>query len=53
MQIGMMPGKLTQIMVNIAVGKIKTSTEGASRSDITIYDPFMGLGTTAMIANSM
>lgn len=53
MQIGMMPWKLTQIMVNIAVGKIKNSTTGASRSDITIYDPFMGLWTTAMIANSM
>lgn len=71
MQIGMMPGKLTQIMVNIGVGKWKqmkkeslsweetwawlqqVSTEGASRSDITVYDPFMGLGTTAMIANSM
>ncbi len=67
MQIGMMPGKLTQIMVNIGVWKWKSlqkenektsdgnqdSTVSASRSDITVYDPFMGLGTTAMIANSM
>ncbi len=54
MQIGMMPAKLTQILVNIAVGKTpKTSTEGDARRDITIYDPFMGLGTTYMVANSM
>ncbi len=48
MQIGMMPSKLTQIMVNIWVGKT-AQWDGTT----TIYDPFMGLGTTYMIANSM
>lgn len=55
MQIGMMPAKLTQIMVNIAHGewlKRHNSTD-ASHSGFTIYDPFVGLGTTYMIANSL
>jgi hypothetical protein len=74
MQIGMMPAKLTQILVNIAVGTWKNPptllekegevSDAPETADvvhfqhdtsklITIYDPFMGLGTTAMIANSM
>ena len=79
MQIGMMPAKLTQIMVNIATGKLQwqkdfsTSlemtngklqwqndemtkgvwTEGSTPKGITVYDPFMWLGTTYMVANSM
>ena len=50
MQIGMMPAKLTQIMVNIWVGE---HTQWWWKGTATIYDPFMGLGTTYMIANSM
>jgi tRNA G10 N-methylase Trm11 len=50
MQIGMMPAKLTQIMVNIAVGKVANSE---NNKKLTIYDPFMGLGTTYMVANSL
>lgn len=55
MQIGMMPAKLTQIMVNIATGKLTHWTEGSTlqSKDITVYDPFMWLGTTYMVANSM
>lgn len=58
MQIGMMPAKLTQILVNIATGKSgfplwKKQLEWTERAPITVYDPFMGLGTTYMIANSM
>lgn len=48
MQIGMMPAKLTQILVNIAVWKAQKE-----QKNITVYDPFMGLGTTYMVANSM
>ena len=56
MQIGMMPAKLTQIMVNIATGKLLWEgvwTEGSTPKGITVYDPFMWLGTTYMVANSM
>lgn len=56
MQIGMMPAKLTQIMVNIATGKITRHpehSEGSSKWPLTIYDPFMGLGTTYMVANAL
>jgi hypothetical protein len=52
MQIGMMPAKLTQIMLNIAIGKLWTSSE-IEWSPRTIFDPFMWLGTTYMVANSL
>lgn len=53
MQIGMMPAKLTQIMVNIATGKLQWRNDAMTTWPLTIYDPFMGLGTTYMVANSM
>lgn len=69
MQIGMMPAKLTQIMVNIGIWKswrgvensweaVETPWKRIDRSwehitQKTVYDPFMWLGTTYMIANSM
>ena len=42
MDIGMMPSKLTHLMVNLATWL---------DYEKTIYDPFSGLGTTAMISN--
>ncbi len=52
MQIGMMPAKLTQIMLNIAIGKLGENALHKA-NDLTVFDPFMGLGTTYMIANSL
>lgn len=46
MQIGMMPAKLTQQLVNIGVGLLDTPKE------ITVRDPFCGFGTTLFVANS-
>lgn len=52
MEIGMMPAKLTQILVNIAVGE--SEKEPASGAEVhTIYDPFCGFGTTWFVANSL
>ena len=45
MEVGMMPAKLTHIMVNIARAELPNP------QDFTIYDPFVGFGTTAMITN--
>ncbi len=46
MNMGMMPAKLTHIMITIGINK-QTS------SDITIYDPFCGSGTTNLLANAL
>jgi len=46
MQMGMMPAKLTHIMINLGLqqaSKIK--------GEFAIYDPFAGSGTTGMLAN--
>lgn len=48
MQIGMMPAKLAQMMINIGLAQLK-----GEKSQTTIYDPFVGLGTTAFLANAM
>lgn len=49
MQIGMMPAKLTQILVTIWVHLTwKQVSDG-----VTIYDPFCGFGTTWFVANSL
>ncbi|MBP7848304.1 hypothetical protein KA013_03760 [Patescibacteria group bacterium] len=49
MQIGMMPAKLTQMLVNIGVAQ----TGKNPGDEITVYDPFVGFGTTVWIANSL
>lgn len=46
MQVGMMPAKLTQILVNIGVWNSWKITWA------TVFDPFCGFGTTWFIANS-
>jgi hypothetical protein len=40
MQMGMMPAKLTHILLNIGLSKIHRDPHPATR--ITIYDPFVG-----------
>jgi len=45
MKMGMMPAKLTHIMINIWLSLIN------SQSLTTIYDPFSGSGTTGFLAN--
>ena len=47
MQIGMMPAKLALTLINIAVWI------DAQKKDQTIYDPFMGFGTTNFLVNSI
>lgn len=49
MQMGMMPAKLTHILLNIGLSKIHRDPHPATR--ITIYDPFVGSWTTGFIAN--
>ncbi len=49
MEVGMMPAKLTQILVNIGVGVATSQWISAQ----TIYDPFCGFGTTWFVANSL
>lgn len=46
MQIGMMPAKLTQTLVNIGVWLANTQAE------ITVRDPFCGFWTTLFVANA-
>ena len=52
MQIGMMPAKLTQILVNIAVAQLPASALQGDDAP-TVYDPFCGFGTTLFVANSL
>mgnify|MGYP000614963909 CR=1 FL=1 len=47
MNIGMMPSKLALMMINIGLSQVENA------DNITIYDPFVGLGTTAFLANRM
>lgn len=49
MQVGMMPAKLTQMLINIGVATVAH----LDQDQITIYDPFVGFGTTTWIANSL
>ena len=51
MQVGMMPAKLTQTM--IAIGLAELPEELLASGEVTIWDPFVGLGTTALLANAM
>jgi len=51
MGIGMMPAKLTLMMINIA--RAQYETNHVVKSEYTIYDPFCGFGTTNFLANAM
>ncbi len=51
MVVGMMPPKLVQMMLNLANGKVLD--EVRSFSEISVYDPFCGLGTTLIEAMNM
>ena len=49
MEVGMMPSKLAQMLVNIGIMK---SEEWKTKStSLTVYDPFCGFGTTGFVAN--
>lgn len=48
MEVGMMPPKLVQMMIHLALGK-----KDSSMKDVAIYDPFCGLGTTLIEAANM
>ncbi len=50
MEMGMMPGKLAQIMVNIWLSNLIHNSD-INIDDICIYDPFVWSGTTWFIAN--
>lgn len=50
MIIGMMPPKLVQMMINIALGGQNISN---TTNPVSIYDPFCGLGTTLIEAANM
>ena len=47
MVVGMMPPKLVQMMINIALSTHQSTNQP------TIYDPFCGLGTTLIEAANM
>jgi len=49
MQIGMMPAKLTEILLNIGLIHLDIQEDHIP----TIYDPFCGFGTTLFVANSL
>lgn len=48
MEVGMMPAKLAQLLINCAV----KGTFRNKKSIPTVYDPFCGFGTTLRLANS-
>jgi hypothetical protein len=69
MEIGMMPSKLAQMMVNIVIKEIGGKRSEISQinenqvspisdlkspdSALTVYDPFCGFGTTGFVANRL
>lgn len=50
MQMGMMPAKLTHIMINLWLHSSWLVTRNSS---LTIYDPFVGSWTTGFLANNL
>lgn len=52
MQMGMMPAKLTHIMINIWLIHFIHDSQ-LDIEHLTIYDPFVGSGTTGMLANHL
>lgn len=50
MHMGMMPAKLTHILINLGIQNI-IANKNKTIHDITIYDPFCGSGTTNFLAN--
>lgn len=55
MEVGMMPSKLAQILVNIGrhatLAMTRAQDNQISQWQLTIYDPFCGFGTTGFVAN--
>jgi tRNA G10 N-methylase Trm11 len=50
MQIGMMPAKLTHILINLAFWSFDSTS---TKDCLTVFDPFCGFGTTMMMANAL
>ena len=44
-QVGMLPPKLAQIMINLAVGAYSSSSTSQNSNGLVIYDPFCGTGS--------
>ncbi|HMT01044.1 MAG TPA: DNA methyltransferase [Candidatus Absconditabacterales bacterium] len=53
MTVGMMPAKLTQILLNIGIGYRQEIHNQSAGENFTVYDPFCGFGTTGFIANHL
>lgn len=54
MGIGMMPSKLALTLINIGVGQYESySKSSIQNSELTIWDPFCGFGTTNFLANHL
>ncbi len=56
MNMGMMPAKLTHILINLGIQNIITTlskTNGEAIHNLTIYDPFCWSGTTNFLANNL
>lgn len=52
MGIGMMPSKLALSLINIGIGKYESFWKSIN-SNITIWDPFCGFGTTNFLVNHL
>ncbi|USN57262.1 MAG: hypothetical protein H6766_02100 [Candidatus Peribacteria bacterium] len=52
MTVGMMPAKLTHLLLNIATNH-RNQLQTTHHEPPTIWDPFTGFGTTNMIANAL
>lgn len=52
MGIGMMPSKLALTLINIGIGEYESNSNSIiQNSELTIWDPFCGFGTTNFLAN--
>ncbi len=55
MKVGMMPTKLAHILLNIALATnaANKTNKKQDAENVTIYDPFIGGGTTGLLANAL
>lgn len=51
--VGMLPPKLAQLMINLAVGPVAVSNRDIPKSDLRILDPFCGTGVILQEASLM
>lgn len=43
-KVGMLPPKLAQTLINLAVGKLESNEQQAMNNEVTVLDPFCGTG---------